>query len=84
MDVPMAKFHEMAEPTLVRPRLGLRMARVPVDYLPRTGVTKISFARDGLRIARRLATSRLVALTGALDADVQAAPQSALPREAAR
>src|SRR5712692_8003767 len=26
MDVPMAKLHQMAEPTLVRPRLGLRMA----------------------------------------------------------
>ena len=26
VDVPMAKLHQMTEPTLVRPRLGLRMA----------------------------------------------------------
>jgi dolichol-phosphate hexosyltransferase len=43
-------------------RLRLRMAVVEVDYLPRHGPSKLGFARDGFRIARRLLRSRFAPL----------------------
>jgi dolichol-phosphate mannosyltransferase len=39
-------------------RAGFRIAEVPVDYLPRRGGTKLSRARDGLRIAWWLIRTR--------------------------
>jgi glycosyltransferase involved in cell wall biosynthesis len=43
-------------------RLGLRVAQVDVDYLPRHGRAKLRSVRDGARIARRLVASRFVRL----------------------
>lgn len=39
-------------------RAGLRVAEVPVDYLPRRGGTKLSRTRDGLRIGWWLVRTR--------------------------
>lgn len=41
-------------------RMGIRIAHVPVDYLPRAGETKLSATRDGLRIGWCLLRSRFI------------------------
>lgn len=59
-------------------RLRRRVAHVLVDYLPRSGPTKLSSGRDGLRILRRLLRSRVASLRPAGAAAAGAsAPQPA-------
>lgn len=51
-------FELEAELFALTARLNLRVAHVPVDYLPRTGEAKLSSLRDGARIAMCLVRSR--------------------------
>jgi dolichol-phosphate mannosyltransferase len=62
-------------------RAGARVREVPVDYLPRRGGTKLSRARDGLRIGWWLLRTRLVRARPAAQARARpAAPEEpALP-----
>lgn len=55
-------FELEAELFSLASRLDLRIARVPVDYLPRKGETKLSSGRDGLRIGWCLLRSRFIPL----------------------
>lgn len=51
-------FELEAEMFALSARMGLRVAHVPVDYLPREGTAKLSASRDGLRIGWCLVRSR--------------------------
>lgn len=55
-------FELEAELFATSTRLGLRIAHVPVDYLPRQGVAKLSASRDGMRIGWTLLRSRFIPL----------------------
>ena len=69
-------FELEAEIFSLASRLGLRIASVPVDYLPRHGITKLSAARDGLRIGWCLVRSRFVPLTRGVGAAGSAQPDA--------
>ncbi len=55
-------FELEAELFAVASRMGLRVGHVPVRYLPREGETKLSGARDGLRIGWCLVHRRFASL----------------------
>jgi glycosyltransferase involved in cell wall biosynthesis len=56
------RFGLEAEFFAVAARLHLRVVFLPVDYLPRTGTAKLSWARDGSRILARLVRTRFARL----------------------
>jgi glycosyltransferase involved in cell wall biosynthesis len=43
-------------------RMGLRIERIRVDYLPRDGAAKLDFGADGLAIVQRLVRTRFLSL----------------------
>ncbi|MHB8605423.1 MAG: glycosyltransferase family 2 protein [Thermoplasmatota archaeon] len=55
-------FELEAEMFALASRLGMRVAHVPVDYLPRSGVAKLSAGRDGMRILSMLLKVRFASL----------------------
>jgi dolichol-phosphate mannosyltransferase len=62
-------------------RLGLRVASVDADYLPRQGVSNLRSGRDGLRILRRLLGSRFTPLSEVFLAHQTAASRPAAEQE---
>jgi len=53
------RFGLEAEFFALASRMRLRVASVPVDYLPRQGSSNLRAVRDGLRILRRLVVTRV-------------------------
>jgi glycosyltransferase involved in cell wall biosynthesis len=74
-------FELEAEIFALSRRLGFRVADVPVDYLPRTGESKLSALRDGWRISRCLVSRRFATLSKPA-AVPRAVPDDARPADA--
>ncbi|MCA1818909.1 MAG: glycosyltransferase family 2 protein [Thermoplasmatota archaeon] len=69
MPLKSERFGLEAEFFALAARLRMRVASVPVDYLPRQGTSNLRAVRDGLRILRRLMVSRVARMPAAPEAE---------------